>query len=135
MDKKSKILVNRIKLNIVTEFDVNHFQWYAILDGRMVEFNGEKYFFDVSTTQLSEATTKVYEKSHKYWNNLKNADVAFVYCTRTDLRKDYKFEWYMLPVYVKWINPNIKGEIYKRKGIFGSRRYLFDCYFAGRCSI
>jgi len=95
-------------LNIVTEFDVNHFQWYAILDGRMVEFNGEKYFFDVSTTQLSEATTKVYEKSHKYWNNLKNADVAFVYCTRTDLRKDYKFEWYMLPVYVKWINPNIK---------------------------
>lgn len=90
--------INKINLCLVTEFEQeNLFQWEIALKNHPR--------IDTYSTIINPATLKEYPPESLYWDQIRKADIVFVYC----VRHDETWEWYKLPVIVKkWMNQKAK---------------------------
>lgn len=90
--------MKKIKLCLVTEFEQeNFFQWEIAL--------GSYSEFSVSSAVMNDSILWTYPLNDSHWDQIREAEVVFVYCVRHDLN----WEWYELPLLVKKImNPKAK---------------------------
>ncbi len=95
---------NALLIAIVSEFpQEDFFQWYDIWGN--IEEQCKRGVI-VKPVLMSRATIS-YPPEHPNWFWLKKADLVFIYCTRVDMRDNWK--WWELPIYArKLMRPDAK---------------------------
>jgi len=103
---------------IVTEFEQkDFFQWYTAfckMNNTKVRFgnffqtsNERGHIINIRPVIIDTFRLEKYDFNHEYWNDLKNADLVFVYSVR--INKTNSWEWYNLPQYAKrFMKPSAK---------------------------
>jgi len=95
-----------MRIVFAIEFDKQFFQWNLAWSREMQD----KLQTIVNLTTVSPKILNLYSDNSAYWDDIRRADLVFVYCSRTGRKEEKEgWHWYELPLLIKkFMKPSAK---------------------------